>query len=452
MRIHAVRLPFLPDEVPATGSTPLPAASASSSAQLTAADQAIFAGLLALAIKPKGTQAESTSDDPASEKSVSEKEATDEPATNQPSADDPAGVASTLNASMIVRDLGALQPQFRAKLERVISRMKDEYGHDVSVTETWRSQTRQDQLLQQGRTTPGPVVTWTNRSLHTQGRAADLKIDGKWDNAEGLEHLQQIASQEGLSTLGTRDPGHVEMREDSLATISSLAQIADVSVSNGGTPARQPRIELLQSTGLPSTAPQVAAVARVASVAQVAQVASVAQVARVGPVATVAQVAQVARVASVAQVVPVSQQVPATQLFSTPPFAPVVQAVPTTQPEHATPLTADAQAAQLAQAARAMPPVQSAVAPRANQFIEITGFKTLPDRDRRSDREALNGKDRPGPGKRCRLSRHFVRGHNARSARSPARLRHVRTAEEGFGAAQAGAERAAAQRRRAAGN
>jgi uncharacterized protein YcbK (DUF882 family) len=327
MRIHAVRLPFLPDEAAATGSTPLPGASASSSAQLTAADQAIFAGLLALAVKPKSTQADSASDDPASDKPSTEK-----PSSEQPAADDPAGITSTLNASMIVRDLGALQPQFRAKLERVISRMKDEYGHDVSVTETYRSQTRQDQLLQQGRTTPGPVVTWTNRSLHTQGRAADLKIDGKWDNAEGLEHLQQIASQEGLSTLGARDPGHVEMREDSLATISSLAQITDVGVSSGTAVARQAGASQAPSASILSTTPQVSAVARVASVAQVARVASVAPVARAGPVATVVPVAQVARVASVAQVAQVGQQGPAAQLLSTPPFAPVVQATPSTPP------------------------------------------------------------------------------------------------------------------------
>lgn len=347
MRIHAVRLPFLPDETAATGSTPLPADSASQSAPLTSADQALFAGLLALAVKPKDTQAESAADDPPSGKTSTEK-----PAADQPVADDPAGIASSLNVSMIVRDLGALQPQFRAKLERVISRMKNEYGHDVSVTETFRSQARQDQLLQQGRTTPGPVVTWTNRSLHTQGRAADLKIDGKWDNTVGLQHLQEIASQEGLSTLGTRDPGHVEMREDSLATISSLAQITDIGVSANSTSAQQPRADQ-QQVQLLTAASQVAAVARVASVAQVALVA------RVAAVAPAAVVAQVARVAQVAQVAQVAAPAVTTYAFSSAPLVPMAQAAPA---PHAAPSD---QVPQLAQAARVAPPVQNAPLPRA---------------------------------------------------------------------------------------
>ena len=59
-----------------------------------------------------------------------------------------------------------------------MARMRDETGHDVQVAETYRSQSRQNALFAQGRATPGPVVTWTQNSKHTQGRAVDLVLDG----------------------------------------------------------------------------------------------------------------------------------------------------------------------------------------------------------------------------------------------------------------------------------
>jgi uncharacterized protein YcbK (DUF882 family) len=53
------------------------------------------------------------------------------------------------------------------------------------VTCTFRSQEDQDVLFQQGRTTPGKVVTWTRNSRHTKRTAFDIAIlrDGKptWD-------------------------------------------------------------------------------------------------------------------------------------------------------------------------------------------------------------------------------------------------------------------------------
>ena len=49
----------------------------------------------------------------------------------------------------------ALDPELQAKLARVMSRMRDETGHDVKVAETYRSQDRQDTLFAQGRETPG---------------------------------------------------------------------------------------------------------------------------------------------------------------------------------------------------------------------------------------------------------------------------------------------------------
>ncbi len=175
--------------------------------------------------------------------------------------------AADVNAA--VRDVDALAPEFKGRLDRVIDRMRDEFGHDVQVVETVRSPERQEHLHAQGRTRPGPVVTWTLDSAHLSGEAADVIVDGKWNNPQGYARLHAIAAEEGLHTLGMRDPGHLELRGSAgngartlsaRATDDSAAAIGASGVGGAG----------------------MASVARVAQVAQVASVARVATVARPG--------------------------------------------------------------------------------------------------------------------------------------------------------------------------
>ncbi len=108
-------------------------------------------------------------------------------------------------------DADALNPDFRTRLARVVSRMHDEFGKDVDLVEGFRTQSRQDHLYDQGRVSPGEVVTWTKASKHTLGLAADVTIDGGYTDTAGFQQLAQIAAQEGLRTLGPKDPGHIEM-------------------------------------------------------------------------------------------------------------------------------------------------------------------------------------------------------------------------------------------------
>jgi len=177
---------------------------------------------------------------------------------------------SASDVTTAVRDPDALAPAFRARVDRVIDRMRDEFGHDVQIVETVRSAERQEHLYAQGRTRPGPVVTWTLDSAHRSGEAADVIIDGQWHNPQGYTRLHVIAQEEGLRTLGMRDPGHLELRgsathgEDAVATATARANMNAAETARAST-----------MTGTAG----VAAVARVASVARVAQVA---QVARVG--------------------------------------------------------------------------------------------------------------------------------------------------------------------------
>jgi hypothetical protein len=182
-------------------------------------------------------------------------------------------------------DIAKLAPEFRERLERVIDRMKQEYGHAVRVIETVRTQARQDALFAQGRTAPGPVVTWTRNSKHGKGLAADLMVDGQWQNPEGYAHLAEIAKQEGLRTLGARDSGHVEMPTDAAVSSETLGNLLNDLQGDAGDKARQVQATVSSETPAQSHASAMARVANVAQVARVSTVASVASVARVANVA-----------------------------------------------------------------------------------------------------------------------------------------------------------------------
>src|SRR5690606_37589089 len=111
------------------------------------------------------------------------------------------------------RDTGAIDPRLAAAVDRIIARMREEYGHNVTMVEGVRTPERQAALFAQGRTTPGEVVTWTLASKHLTGTAADLMVDGGWTDTHGYARLQRVAAEEGLKVLGMRDPGHVELPE-----------------------------------------------------------------------------------------------------------------------------------------------------------------------------------------------------------------------------------------------
>jgi len=180
-------------------------------------------------------------------------------------------------ADHVHRDPGMLDPEFRIRLERVVERMRGEFGHEVRLTETFREQERQEHLFAQGRTRPGPVVTWTRNSNHTDGRAADVIIDGTYDNPAGYARLTRIAREEGLRTLGARDPGHLELpRGAGTPGFEPSLAAADRAYSGEGSASTR-----RAAWAPPSPAPGVARVAEVARVAGVAQVAQVAAVARV---------------------------------------------------------------------------------------------------------------------------------------------------------------------------
>lgn len=71
-----------------------------------------------------------------------------------------------------IKELKTNKIRFLALL--AVLRCRQKYGLDVVVSETYRSQKRQNELYAQGRTTPGNKVTWTKKSNHTSRIALDV--------------------------------------------------------------------------------------------------------------------------------------------------------------------------------------------------------------------------------------------------------------------------------------
>lgn len=117
------------------------------------------------------------------------------------------------------RDINELSPVAQKACRLFLAECKKE-GLPVLITETYRSQARQDYLYEQGRTRAGKVVTWTRNSRHT-GRMA-------WDickNVKGHEYSDRlffnrcgaIARKLGITWGGdwkTPDKPHFEVTKD----------------------------------------------------------------------------------------------------------------------------------------------------------------------------------------------------------------------------------------------
>jgi len=81
---------------------------------------------------------------------------------------------------MASRDPKLLLPELY-KLYLEFDKKMKEFGIDYILTCTTRTQADQDSLWDQGRIKPGPIVTWTRKSKHIEGKAFDIAIikDGK---------------------------------------------------------------------------------------------------------------------------------------------------------------------------------------------------------------------------------------------------------------------------------
>lgn len=123
------------------------------------------------------------------------------------------------NETKACRDIGALLPVAQAAC-RAFLRECEREGLAVLITETYRTQERQDYLYAQGRTRAGTIVTWTRKSRHTGRLAWDVCKNRKgqeYADAAFFDRCGRIAEKLGITWGGrwdTPDRSHFEVAAD----------------------------------------------------------------------------------------------------------------------------------------------------------------------------------------------------------------------------------------------
>jgi len=108
------------------------------------------------------------------------------------------------------RNLDELDSKFRSKVDKVLFDLEEWCdvhlpGRKPVVIETYRPQSRQDELYAQGRSKPGKKVTWTLKSKHTERLAVDIGFselgdDGWWDAPEAAwDYYGHLCRKYGLT-------------------------------------------------------------------------------------------------------------------------------------------------------------------------------------------------------------------------------------------------------------
>lgn len=119
-----------------------------------------------------------------------------------------------MNITTACRDISELHPIAQKACKLFLDECK-RAGLDIFITETYRSQERQNYLYEQGRTRPGKVVTWTRNSNHKSRLAWDIACNkpSLYDVAT-IKKAGQIAMSLGIGWGGvwkTPDMPHFEV-------------------------------------------------------------------------------------------------------------------------------------------------------------------------------------------------------------------------------------------------
>jgi peptidoglycan L-alanyl-D-glutamate endopeptidase CwlK len=126
------------------------------------------------------------------------------------------------------REFDHLFPDFRRRLQAVTQAMFAATGLEWHMVEGYRSVERQRWLYAQGRTRPGPAITWMKSPLwHGSGLAADMapvKGGSIWYGAP-LSMWQQLLAtgkKHGLSNPAFRrgDHGHLQLADPHLRELA----------------------------------------------------------------------------------------------------------------------------------------------------------------------------------------------------------------------------------------
>lgn len=119
----------------------------------------------------------------------------------------------------VIKDIAELTPMAQRACRLFLLKCEGQ-GLKVRITETYRSQERQNELYAQGRTKPGQIVTWTKNSRHKSRRAWDICQDIKgreFGDTAFFEKCGDAAKEAGITWGGvwkTPDMPHFEISED----------------------------------------------------------------------------------------------------------------------------------------------------------------------------------------------------------------------------------------------
>lgn len=124
-----------------------------------------------------------------------------------------------MSVTKTIRDISELTPNAQKACNLFMAECKRQ-GLNVLITETYRSQERQNYLYEQGRTRKGNVVTWTKNSRHTSRRAWDIckNVKGQeYSDASFFKKCGEIAKKFNITwggTWKTPDTPHFEIPEN----------------------------------------------------------------------------------------------------------------------------------------------------------------------------------------------------------------------------------------------
>lgn len=125
-----------------------------------------------------------------------------------------------MDVTKACRDISELTEQAQKACKLFMDKCKAK-GLNVLITETYRSQERQNYLYEQGRTRSGKKVTWTKQSRHTSRRAWDIckNVKGhEYDDPNFFKECGKIAKELGITWGGTwtstPDTPHFEVSAD----------------------------------------------------------------------------------------------------------------------------------------------------------------------------------------------------------------------------------------------
>ncbi|WP_418302181.1 M15 family metallopeptidase [Lysinibacillus fusiformis] len=123
------------------------------------------------------------------------------------------------NITTTCRDLDQLLPVAQIACRLLFQECYKKGIRNIFITETYRSQERQNYLYAQGRTRPGKIVTWTLSSNHTSRLAWDIAIgppQSLYDEVI-LNRIGAIARKLGIiwggDWIGSIDRPHFEVKK-----------------------------------------------------------------------------------------------------------------------------------------------------------------------------------------------------------------------------------------------